>query len=471
MMNSVAVLMRMCGRCSGASHPICHRRRCVLKLQHQYQKKSRCTNNLQHQKQNRGQCTVGWLSSISYPSNIADTSWNFRNKRYFSSDYSNPQRNYSAEDDGYYCEPEYLELVSQTAYRMREAVQTYIAEYNNNNRHGSRLVNDEEQSLSPPPIKLVGILATNSSNYENDTHGNERYSEQIAASCHTDGIVYEPWRVPPTIESLERAIHHANERLDVHGILVFYPVFDKLTYGNKGKIYKCQATGVYYRSMDDYFRDLVACKKDVEGYCRKGLRIQKAVDNEEEEQQLAIEDSEHIIVKAEELGPIYPCTALAVYKILESFHSSTSSSSVDERRKLFQDRTITIINRSEVLGLPLATMLSNHGATVYSINISSIWQFLPNGKVKREHSTTTVEQCVRRSSVIVSGVPSSNFQVPTEWIPKGSTVINVAAETNFDEETICDESLDLTYVPHVGRVTVAALEYNLICLHQNYHSK
>lgn len=40
--------------------------------------------------------------------------------------------------------------------------------------------------------------------------------------------------------------------------------------------------------------------------------------------------------------------------------------------KLFDNTTVTIINRSEVLGLPLATMLSNQGATVYSMNIDSI---------------------------------------------------------------------------------------------------
>ena len=408
---------------------------------------------------------------------------------------------YPHDDD--YCEPEYLELVSETANRMRLAVRKYVSQYSglcsksgivdgNKSKDCTHTLNTTPCSSGPPPIKLVGILATTTpqpitssdgncnqqrqqSYYENDTHGNERYSEQISASCSTDGIIYEPWRVPPTREALERAIHHANERLDVHGILVFYPVFDKLT-TNIGdvkdslgtKTYKCQETGVYYKSMDDYFRDLVACSKDVEGYCRKGLLIQRSENVGKHDTRE--ENLEHI-VRAEELGPIYPCTALAVYNILKSFHLSNQSPlTVDtDGRKLFDNITITIINRSEVLGLPLAIMLSNQGATVYSINIDSIWQFLPSGKVRREHSTTTVEQCVKRSSVIVSGVPSNTFKVPNQWIPKNATVINVAAETNFDEE-ICDET-GITYVPHVGRVTVAALEYNLMSLHKNYHSE
>ncbi|KAL7550397.1 hypothetical protein ACHAWF_013639 [Thalassiosira exigua] len=336
---------------------------------------------------------------------------------------------------------------------MRSAVREYIESSGHSlsiDRHeggeGSRDIWDSEGQTTaplhqgPPPIKLVGILATTAAfdgdlgqSHDEDAYGNEIYSEQIATCCSADGILYEPWRVPPTLEALERAIVHANERLDVHGVLVFYPISDRLE------------TGVYYRSMDDYFRDLVACHKDVEGYCRKGLRIQRPG-----------EESGNTEV---ELGPIYPCTALAVYKILESFHAS------DEP---FENISITIINRSEVLGLPLATMLSNQGATVYSVNVDSILRFLPNGKVRREHADLTVENCVRKSSVVVSGVPSNRFKVPTEWIPDRATLINVAAETNFEEESL--GARDVTYVPHVGRVTVAALEYNLMSLHKNYHS-
>lgn len=455
--------------------------------------------------QQAGQPAMGLLPSQHYfihnnnyfsfhtnPYKLASLRSSTCQSKYISNDRraANGRRHYH--DD--HSEPEYLELVTNTADKMRSTVRGYVAEYSRQRCGDSEergageadVIKEEEKNdyarildQGPPPIKLVGILATTTphpisinenchQNYDDDTHGNERYSEQIAACCAGDGIVYEPWRVPPTREALERAIQHANERLDVHGILVFYPVFDKLTnIETKDKTYKCQATGVYYRSMDDYFRDLVACSKDVEGYCRKGLRLQKPGNDNDAKRG---DSSEHI-VKAEELGPIYPCTALAVYKILESFHlqSSTAGVSSDESKQ-FENITMTIINRSEVLGLPLATMLSNQGATIYSVNIDSILKFLPNGKVRREHATTTVEQCVRNSSVVVSGVPSNTFKVPTEWISKNATVINVATESNFDEETICNEELGVTYVPHVGRVTVAALEYNLMRLHSVHNA-
>jgi len=377
-------------------------------------------------------------------------------------------------------EPEYLEIVTQTADRMRLAVRNYVDEHTRSfecNQCADETKDEDiiTTSARPPQIKLVGILATNNTHpisnedcslaSDDDSHGNELYSEQIANSCSVDGITYEPWRVPPTRESIERAIQHANERLDVHGILVFYPIEnldssdDNGGNGSARGPYKCQSTGVYYKSMDDYFRDMVSPEKDVEGYRRKGLRMRKPEDGHDDA----------VFTAPEDLGPIYPCTALAVFRILESFQLSLNAKTESPQR-LFEGKTMTIINRSEVLGLPLATMLSNQGANVYSIDINSILQFMPVGEVRirREQATKTMEECVRQSSAVITGVPSHSFRVPTEWISENATLINVATESNFEEEEVA-ELPGVTYVPHVGRVTVAALEHNLCLLHQNYH--
>ncbi|EJK76130.1 hypothetical protein THAOC_02126 [Thalassiosira oceanica] len=114
-------------------------------------------------------------------------------------------------------------------------------------------------------------------------------------------------------------------------------------------------------------------------------------------------------------------------------------------------------------------MLSGRGARVLSADDRSVLEFGPGGRVRR--TDLSLEECVRASDVVVSGVPDPDFRVPTEWIREGSTVINVASGHggNFDEGTVGDVP-GVTYVPHVGRVTVAALQYNLICLHKNYHS-
>ena len=390
--------------------------------------------------------------------------------------------------DGDRLDSEYSEIINQTAENMRLTVRKYIAQCSQ--EYESSIEEHRLGGKDLSPIKLVGILATNNiicqpnhhvadatpphpiniqTKYDDDdTHGNEQYSEHIANCCARDGIVYDTWRVPPRREALEWAIEEANARKDIHGILIFYPLVDKLVHDETmtDRIYKNQDTGVYYRTIDDYFRDLVDCDKDVEGYCRSRLRM-LTPHNSNADGIRQDEFAEETFEVETVVGPIYPCTALAVYKVLESFQSSNDEphQSVSETGRPYENTSITIINRSEVLGLPLANMLSAQGATVYSIDKDSILLFLPNGKVRRER-TATVEQCVRNSSVIISGVPSITFNVPTDWIPANATVINVAVESNFDEETLSNGYRGIKYVPHVGRVTVAALEHNLMRLHR-----
>jgi hypothetical protein len=185
---------------------------------------------------------------------------------------------------------------------------------------------------------------------------------------------------------VERAIRIANDQTDVHGILVFYPISDRLVYvrdeyddeydddaglettstmsststsspssGPRRRItYKDLKTGVYYRSMDDYFRDLVAREMDVEGYrgrkrgSRMMMREEPAEENEEGDDVAVVarrrtecggadgdrpeedddncdnDDAKPTPVEEESEHVIYPCTALAEYKILESLRSSSS---------------------------------------------------------------------------------------------------------------------------------------------------
>ena len=47
-------------------------------------------------------------------------------------------------------------------------------------------------------------------------------------------------------------------------------------------------------------------------------------------------------------------------------------------------KVITIINRSEVVGRPLAALLDNDGATVYSVDIHDILRFV-RGQGLRKH--------------------------------------------------------------------------------------
>ena len=60
---------------------------------------------------------------------------------------------------------------------------------------------------------------------------------------------------------------------------------------------------------------------------------------------------------------------------------------------------MTIINRSEIVGRPLAAMLANDGATIYSIDVESIFVFQRGALRKTE---ATPEEAVGQSDVVVT---------------------------------------------------------------------
>jgi methylenetetrahydrofolate dehydrogenase (NAD+) len=164
----------------------------------------------------------------------------------------------------------------------------------------------------------------------------------------------------------------------VHGIIVYYPIFgqDKESYSGT--------------SQDDYIRDTVSYKCDVEGLCH--LYRSNLYRN------IRYLDPPHNHIKC-----IVPCTALSVVKILEacpnvyqrSNQTTIVSSSTHQQQSsnILANRCITIINRSEIVGRPLAAMLANDGAIVYSIDLHSIYKFM-NGTLQTTNET--VEECVRK---------------------------------------------------------------------------
>ena len=79
-------------------------------------------------------------------------------------------------------------------------------------------------------------------------------------------------------------------------------------------------------------------------------------------------------------------------------------------------------------------MLANDGADVYSIDINSIYLFRGGRLHKCEGETP--ESCVRKSSVVVTGVPAKAYRLPTDWIQPNTTVVNVASFKNVDEEVL-----------------------------------
>ena len=279
---------------------------------------------------------------------------------------------------------------------------------------------------------LVGLLA-------NDDPAALKYAEWTGKACRADGLRYELRRIDDPIH-VERALRDCNNDFRVHGVIVYYPIF--------GAVPSYSGT-----SRDDYLRDSISHTVDVEGLChfyRSNLY-----------QNVRFVDSPHCLKKC-----VLPCTALSVVKILESLHVGAYDNSrpVGERMK---GKVVTVINRSEIVGRPLAAMLANDGASVYSVDVESIYNF-DDGRLRRCEGDENLEACVRKSNIIVTGVPVKGYRLPTEWIQSNSIVVNVASYKNIDEEELL-KIPNVTYVPMVGKVTVAMLERNLMRLFDNYH--
>lgn len=276
---------------------------------------------------------------------------------------------------------------------------------------------------------LVGLLA-------NKDPAAKQYAEWTRKACESDGLRYELRCVDDAID-VEAELMKANEDPKVHGIIVYYPIFG-------------QQESFSGASQDDYLRDSVSFKCDVEGLChtyRTNLyRNVRYLDYPNQTQKCLL-----------------PCTALSVVKILEKCPNCYDESKAVGRQ--LEGRTVTIINRSEIVGRPLAAMLANDGAEVYSVDINSIYKFSGGRLHKCE---LTPEECVRQSSIVITGVPTKNYRLPTEWIQPNATVVNVASFKNVDEEALL-KIPGVVYVPLVGKVTVAMLERNLVRLFDQFH--
>ena len=348
-----------------------------------------------------------------------------------SSSSSSPSSLYS---DEFWHSPNILD-VSPLAESIHERVRQYT----------SSILNSKEERR----LKLVGILGP--------YHGEdcELYSERIQESCVTDGIDYELWRCT-SIQDIHNQIDNANRSSDIDGVLVFYPIYPSTTNNsnnsNKGSLLSSSCNnnnrilpGVYYKNEDDRFRNLVNPRKDVEGLCSTTNWFHHRGALEKHSQM------------------VYPCTAVSVKTILDHYHIHRGGS--------WKNQTVSIINRSEIVGRPLAVMLAELGATVYSIDVNSIVKFHPYNHRRSLHRSSrgekllNIEDCLQESNIVVTGVPNPDFQLPLQYLQSETTLVNVSEYLNVSEQDIL-QCTDIRYVPFVGKVTVATLQQNLIKLHQ-----
>ena len=127
-------------------------------------------------------------------------------------------------------------------------------------------------------------------------------------------------------------------------------------------------------------------------------------------------------------------------------------------------RTITIVNRSEIVGRPLAALLANDGAKVYSVDLTGVQQYHRGAGIKlRKHevedTNLKLEDVAPLSDVIITGVPSPHYRFPSELIRDGAICINFSSDKNFDHVAAKEHAA--IYVPAIGKVTIAMLLRNL----------
>jgi methylenetetrahydrofolate dehydrogenase (NAD+) len=109
-------------------------------------------------------------------------------------------------------------------------------------------------------------------------------------------------------------------------------------------------------------------------------------------------------------------------------------------------------HRSEVVGRPLAALLANDGARVFSVDIDSIQEYTkrpvasagagaevnaarrayhPHHVVRLAPPEFDLTRCLAVSDVVVSAVPSATYKIPTTALKDGCVCVNVAADKNF----------------------------------------
>lgn len=200
--------------------------------------------------------------------------------------------------------------------------------------------------------------------------------------------------------------------------------------------------------QDQYLQQIVDVSKDVEGLSHQYIFNMY--------QNIRYLDDERL------KKSILPCTPLAIIKILE--HLQIYNTILPDQNRL-HGRTITVINRSEVVGRPLAAILANDGARVYSVDIKDVQEFhRGEGLRKRRHEVTekvgwTLENCLPISDIVISGVPGDKFKVPLHLLRDGAVCINFSSEKNFPPEVKEKASI---YIPAIGKMTIVVLLRNLL---------
>lgn len=201
-----------------------------------------------------------------------------------------------------------------------------------------------------------------------------------------------------TKDEIEDAIIAANADQDVDGMIVYYPIFNS--------------------RQDQYLQQIVDVSKDVEGLSHRYIFNM-------------YQNIRYLDPSTQKQKSILPCTPLAVIKILE--YLQIYNTILPYGNRLF-GHTICVVNRSEVVGRPLAALLANDGACVYSVDVTGVQQFTRGeGLRKRRHEVVDmegwgVEDAAPLCDVVITGVPGDGYKFDTKLLRQGAVCVNFSSE-------------------------------------------
>ncbi|KAL1412629.1 hypothetical protein Q8F55_000376 [Vanrija albida] len=292
------------------------------------------------------------------------------------------------------------------------------------------------------PLRIVGLLATSDS-------GCHMYADMTARACKQAEVVFDKvdlsaaeddYDDSASFAAVRAKIVEINDDLTVDGLIVYFPLFDA--------------------ERDAELRALIAPRVDVEGVHPQSLE----------------RSYDHAPSTVAELtanpaaATVYPCTALAVVRALQSDEVGiyNSYASVGHR---FAGKTVTVINRSETVGRPLAGMLANDGARVYSVDIDSTHVYERDAAEDRHTVTVHPEvkpalaSLLAESDIVVTAVPGASFKAPTLALRPGAICIDLSELGNFEADVRDRAGV---FAPRLGSVTILMLKLNAFVLRMQH---
>ncbi len=266
-------------------------------------------------------------------------------------------------------------------------------------------------------IKVVGLIASHDK-------PSLAYARATQQKFDAIGIDYDLRNIERL--DLEHEILALNASPDVHGIFIYFPVF--------------------HNEQDSYLRNLVDYRKDIEAGSQYWTH--------------KLYTNDRLAVPGDPLKKaLLPCTPLAIIKIL----AETGICEPQDEHPLM-GKTVTIFNRSEVIGRPLAVMLSNDGAKVYSFDINGPLLFT---NAKPAEVDISRSAALATSDIVITGVPSQHFEkVRGDEILPGTVCLNFSSVPNFADDI---EPQTHIFIPKVGPMTVAMCMRNTVRLYKNFH--